>query len=280
MYRAAGSEKLAENVVVRPPNPYAANKLAVDLMLAGECQAFGLAAARLRYFNECGAVGRLGERHDPESHLTPIALQVVGAASWCSTAMTTRHRMAPASATTSTSRTWPLRARGQAPFFAPPKTAAGKRRVILPGTVVAEIKHHLDTHSAPGADALVFTSPRGQMLRHSNFRRATWVPALAANGIEGVHFHDLRHAGNHLVAEAGANLRELMERMGHASSRAALIYLHSSDDRQRTLAEAVSERARRDLTGESGGTYVARDGQSDGPEDRPTSSRDPPELGF
>jgi hypothetical protein len=32
------------------------------------------------------------------------------------------------------------------------------------------------------------------------------------------------------VAEAGANLRELIERMGHASSRAALIYLHSTDD--------------------------------------------------
>ena len=76
MYRAAGSEKLAENAVVRPPNPYAATKLAVDLMLAGECQAFGLAAASLRYFNACGAVGRLGERHDPESHLIPIALQV------------------------------------------------------------------------------------------------------------------------------------------------------------------------------------------------------------
>jgi integrase len=170
-------------------------------------------------------------------------------------------------------------ARGQAPFFAPPKTAAGKRRVILPGTVVPEIRDHLDTHTAPGADALVFTSPRGQLLWHSNFRRATRAPALVASGLEGVHFHDLRHAGNHLVAEAGANLRELMEGMGHASSRAALIYLHSSDDRQRTLAEAVSERARRDLIGESCGTYVARLGQSDGPGDRLTSSRDPLELG-
>jgi hypothetical protein len=71
-----------------------------------------------------------------------------------------------------------------------------------------------------------------------------------------------------------------MDRMGHASSRAALIYLHSTDDRQRVLAEAVSERAIRDLNGESCGTPVARDGQSDGPEDRLPSSRGPPELGF
>ena len=76
MYDASGSGKLTEDAAVRPRNPYAATKLAVDLMLAGECQAFGLAAASLRYFNAAGAVGRLGERHHPESHLIPIVLQV------------------------------------------------------------------------------------------------------------------------------------------------------------------------------------------------------------
>jgi integrase len=60
-----------------------------------------------------------------------------------------------------------------------------------------------------------------------------------------VHFHDLRHAGSNLVAEAGANLGELMERMGHASSRAALIYLHSTPDRQR----AIGARTLNDLAG-------------------------------
>ena len=41
------------------------------------------------------------------------------------------------------------------------------------------------------------------------------------------------------VAEAGATIRELMDHMGHAGSRAALIYLHSSPDRQRALADAI-----------------------------------------
>jgi UDP-glucose 4-epimerase len=75
MYEPTGS-KLDEDAAVRPNNPYAATKLAVDLMLAGECGAFGLGAASLRYFNASGAVGRLGERHTPESHLIPIVLQV------------------------------------------------------------------------------------------------------------------------------------------------------------------------------------------------------------
>jgi UDP-glucose 4-epimerase len=78
LYDAADMGKLTEDAPVRPRNPYAATKLAVDLMLAGESPAFGLGAASLRYFNAAGAVGNLGERHNPESHLIPIVLQVAG----------------------------------------------------------------------------------------------------------------------------------------------------------------------------------------------------------
>ncbi len=74
----ASQGKLPEDAPVRPLNPYSATKLTIDLMLAGECPAFGLGAASLRYFNASGAVGRLGERHNPESHLIPIVLQVAG----------------------------------------------------------------------------------------------------------------------------------------------------------------------------------------------------------
>lgn len=79
-----------------------------------------------------------------------------------------------------------------------------------------------------------------------------------------VHLHDLRHTGNQLTADAGASLRELMERMGHSSSRAALIYLHSTSDRQRQLAETVALRVQSELSNpgqdsnEACGTCVAR----------------------
>ena len=65
--------------------------------------------------------------------------------------------------------------------------------------------------------------------------------------MEGVHIHDLRHSGNQFTANAGANPRELMARMGHDSPRAALIYLHSSDERQRALAEAVGKAAKAEM---------------------------------
>jgi integrase len=67
----------------------------------------------------------------------------------------------------------------------------------------------------------------------SNFRRRVWLPALTTVGLQGVHLHDLRHTGNQLSANAGANPKELMARMGHDSERAALVYLHSTGARQR-----------------------------------------------
>ncbi|HEX6454176.1 MAG TPA: hypothetical protein VF060_32540 [Trebonia sp.] len=50
-----------------------------------------------------------------------------------------------------------------------------------------------------------------------------------------------------MTANAGANLKELMARMGHDSERAALIYLHSTGERQRTLADAVGKAASAEL---------------------------------
>jgi len=111
------------------------------------------------------------------------------------------------------------------------------------------------------AEALVFTSPMGGPLRHTNFYRRVWMPTTAKAGLSGIRFHDLRHAGNALTAEAGASLRELMDRMGHSSTRAALIYLHSSDERQRKLADAVGQAARAALgkKGTASGPGVARE---------------------
>lgn len=67
---------IPEEALEAPTNPYGATKLAVDHMISGECRAHGLRAVSLRYFNVAGAQGPYGERHDPESHLIPLVLQV------------------------------------------------------------------------------------------------------------------------------------------------------------------------------------------------------------
>ncbi|MFE3252639.1 UDP-glucose 4-epimerase GalE [Streptomyces sp. NPDC059209] len=70
------STPITETDPTAPTSPYGATKLAVDHMIGGECVAHGLAAVSLRYFNVAGAYGSYGERHDPESHLIPLVLQV------------------------------------------------------------------------------------------------------------------------------------------------------------------------------------------------------------
>ncbi|PIE09379.1 MAG: UDP-glucose 4-epimerase GalE [Rhodobacterales bacterium] len=59
-----------------PINPYGRTKLICEQMLEDHAHAYGLRYVALRYFNACGADpdGTLTERHDPETHLIPIAL--------------------------------------------------------------------------------------------------------------------------------------------------------------------------------------------------------------
>jgi UDP-glucose 4-epimerase len=72
---------ITESAVKAPTNTYGGTKLSFDMALTSETFAHGLAAVSLRYFNVAGAYIRpdgtaIGERHNPETHLIPIALQV------------------------------------------------------------------------------------------------------------------------------------------------------------------------------------------------------------
>lgn len=61
-----------------PTNPYGETKLAMEKMMKWSANAYQLRYVSLRYFNACGAhkSGKLGEAHNPESHLIPLVLQV------------------------------------------------------------------------------------------------------------------------------------------------------------------------------------------------------------
>ena len=62
-----------------PLNPYGRSKLMVEQMLADFDHAYGQKYIALRYFNAAGAdpQARIGENHDPETHLIPLALQAI-----------------------------------------------------------------------------------------------------------------------------------------------------------------------------------------------------------
>ncbi len=62
-----------------PINPYGASKLMVERIMADYDKAYGLKSVKLRYFNVagCDTQGRVGEWHDPETHLIPNILKSV-----------------------------------------------------------------------------------------------------------------------------------------------------------------------------------------------------------
>ena len=68
---------VAEDCPQNPINPYGRTKLICEMMLRDHAAAHGLRFAALRYFNAAGADldGLLGEHHDPETHLIPLALR-------------------------------------------------------------------------------------------------------------------------------------------------------------------------------------------------------------
>jgi integrase len=147
----------------------------------------------------------------------------------------------------------------------PPKTSAGRRVVAIPEALVPDLQWHLQRFAEPGADGRVFIGPKGATPHRNNFN-VIWRKAVTDAGITtGLRFHDLRHTGNTLAASTGASLRELMSRMGHASSRAALIYQHATAERDRTIADAMNLLATAARTAErppdapASGTDLARD---------------------
>jgi integrase len=121
----------------------------------------------------------------------------------------------------------------------PPKTEAGRRSISVPPHLLSVVVDHLDQFTGQAQDAPLFTGVKGGPLRAFMLHNS-WNLARTAIGLEHLHFHDLRHSGNPWAAATGASTRELMVRMGHSSSTAALRYQHATRDRDRAIAEALS----------------------------------------
>jgi len=115
--------------------------------------------------------------------------------------------------------------------------------VSFPKAIGPAIRAHLDAFVDPPPTALVFPGPTGVPLWRGNFNKLVrWKAATAAIGMPSLHLHDLRHTGNTLASQTGASLRDLMARMGHDSSAAALLYQHASRSADEAIADALSPR--------------------------------------
>lgn len=76
VYGCPSDIPIAEDAPQHPVNPYGWSKLMAEQILRDFDAAYGIAYVVLRYFNAAGAdrEGELGEEHDPETHLIPLAI--------------------------------------------------------------------------------------------------------------------------------------------------------------------------------------------------------------
>jgi len=73
-YGQPATDEITEGTVQNPTNPYGESKLMLEKMLLWYQKLHNISPVFLRYFNACGASGRYGEDHDPESHIIPNVL--------------------------------------------------------------------------------------------------------------------------------------------------------------------------------------------------------------
>lgn len=129
---------------------------------------------------------------------------------------------------------------GQPLHFGKTKTRQSNRVVHVPRFVLEQLAEHMAEFTEPGADALLFTTDAGTPVSSHRLSHV-FMAARRVVGRTDLHWHDLRHTGATLAYSTGASMREVQNRLGHATMRAAAIYAHASDDSDRLLAHRLDE---------------------------------------
>jgi integrase len=82
----------------------------------------------------------------------------------------------------------------------PPKSRAGRRVVGIPQAIIPVLREHLSIFVKEEPGALIFPGVMRGPLRRGNFNKmSAWPYAVKSIDAEGLHFHDLRHTGNHFA---------------------------------------------------------------------------------
>jgi integrase len=120
-----------------------------------------------------------------------------------------------------------------------PKSAAGVRNVSIPPHVRPRLAAYLDT-LPKATDSLIFpaTRTRGHMSPGSLHK--VFDARADALGLDTLRFHDLRHFAGTQAAIVGATTAEVMARLGHSTTTAAMRYQHAAAGRDEEIAAALS----------------------------------------
>ena len=129
-----------------------------------------------------------------------------------------------------------------------PKTARSRRKIALPGRIVAALRAHrarqLEERLVAGAGwqdwSLVFATEIGTPLHRADVLRALHRH-LAAAGLPPMRFHDLRHACATFLLSQGVPMKVVQEQLGHSlMSTTSDTYSHVTPALMRDAADALN----------------------------------------
>lgn len=119
-----------------------------------------------------------------------------------------------------------------------PKSDAGIRNVSIPPHVRPALTQHLE---GVEQDGLLFQGTVNRKpLAHSSLMWH-YNQARQVTGLTEVNWHRLRHFNATYAAMAGATLAELMNRLGHSTVNAAIVYQHATDGRDQEIGDRLSQ---------------------------------------
>lgn len=125
-----------------------------------------------------------------------------------------------------------------------PKTAKGRRMVMLSPSVALLLKEHRDKQKAQRVimgipikdDDLVFSGIEGKPLLPDTVSHV-WSKLVKRTGLEGIRFHDARHTHASLMLKQGVHPKVVQERLGHATISTTLdLYSHVTPGLQEAAA--------------------------------------------
>ncbi len=127
---------------------------------------------------------------------------------------------------------------GKPAFIGTTKTKGSERTIILPKIAAEALENHLAAFVGSDPESLIFTNGQGNLITSAEL--CGWfIPARKRAGLPTLRWHDLRSTGLTIAASTGASISALMNRAGHTSVRAAMIYqkLTATDDQK--IADSI-----------------------------------------
>ncbi len=105
---------------------------------------------------------------------------------------------------------------------------------------VSELRRHLAEYAMPGPDGLLFPNAARTGHLHVNTLSKTYHRPVGSPVVPTYGCTTSGTARRRWAAQAGATLAELMARMGHSTTKAALVYQHVAEGRDRIIAERMA----------------------------------------